>query len=54
MKLTYRERWLLSPPLVSWIWHAEAFYNPTFGRWFCRDPIQEKGGLNVCMYVDSR
>jgi uncharacterized protein RhaS with RHS repeats len=26
---------------------ASGFYNPTVGKWLSRDPIQEKGGLNL-------
>jgi len=30
---------------------ASAFYNPTSGRWLNRDPIEEKGGINLCAFV---
>jgi hypothetical protein len=33
--------WLLLPASAS------AFYNPQAGRWLNRDPIQERGGLNL-------
>ena len=26
---------------------AQAFYNPSTGRWLNRDPIEEAGGLNL-------
>ena len=26
---------------------AQAFYNPSTGRWLNRDPLGEAGGLNV-------
>jgi hypothetical protein len=26
---------------------AQAFYNPSTGRWLSRDPVAEKGGLNI-------
>jgi hypothetical protein len=32
---------------------AQAFYNPSAGRWLNRDPIEEKGGLNVYGFVDN-
>ena len=35
---------LLFATLVS---NAHAFYNPGTGRWLSRDPIAEKGGLNL-------
>jgi RHS repeat-associated protein len=28
-------------------------YNPTLGRWISRDPIAERGGLNLYEYVDN-
>jgi len=27
------------------------YYSPRLGRWISRDPIEEKGGLNLCAYV---
>lgn len=32
---------------------AEAFYNPSAGRWLSRDPIQEQGGLNLHGFVSN-
>jgi RHS repeat-associated protein len=29
-------------------------YNSSFGRWISRDPIEERGGLNLYGYVDNR
>jgi len=37
--------WLAVPASVS------AFYNPSTGRWLNRDPIEEKGGLNLYSFV---
>jgi RHS repeat-associated protein len=28
-------------------------YSPTLGRWLCRDPIQEQGGVNLYLSVDN-
>jgi hypothetical protein len=33
---------------------ASAFYNPSEGRWLSRDPIAEKGGINVYAFVRNR
>jgi hypothetical protein len=30
---------------------AQAFYNPTTGRWLNRDPIEERGGKNLDAFV---
>jgi len=30
---------------------AQAFYNPSTGRWLSRDPIGEKGGMNLSSFV---
>ena len=29
------------------------FYNPELGRWINRDPIEEKGGLNIYGFIDN-
>jgi len=41
---------LLSVTLVQ---NAQAYYNPSTGRWLSRDPIEEAGGLNVHAMVDN-
>ena len=33
---------------------AQAFYNPSTGRWLSRDPIGERGGKNLYMFADNR
>jgi uncharacterized protein RhaS with RHS repeats len=33
---------------------AQAFYNPSAGRWLNRDPIGEKGGRNLYAFVANR
>ena len=38
---------------VSLAREAKAFYNPSTGRWFSRDPIQENGGQNLFRFVDN-
>ena len=38
---------------VSLAREAQAFYNPSTGRWLSRDPIGEKGGLNEYGFVSN-
>lgn len=33
---------------------AQAFYNPSTGRWLNRDPLGEAGGLNVYAFAQNR
>ena len=33
--------------------NAQAFYNPATGRWLNRDPVEEKGGRNLCGFVHN-
>ena len=33
---------------------AQAFYNPSTGRWLSRDPIEESDSQNVVAYVGKR
>ena len=40
--------WLIC---LFWAGDVFAFYNPSTGRWLSRDPIGEKGGLNVYAFV---
>ncbi len=39
--------WLACVPL------AQAFYNPSTGRWLNRDPIEENGGINLYCFVQN-
>ena len=32
---------------------ASAFYDANLGRWLSRDPIGEKGGNNLCVFVGN-
>ena len=53
MKTMKQSSWIL---IVLLTWFAvvpamQAFYSPSTGRWLNRDPIQEKGGPNVCGFV---
>lgn len=33
---------------------AQAFYNPSTGRWFSRDPVEEQGGINLYSFVNNK
>jgi RHS repeat-associated protein len=30
------------------------YYSPGLGRWMCRDPLEEEGGLNLCGFLSNR
>ena len=52
---TCKGKWLVSA-LLLWLACAplaQAFYNPSTGRWLSRDPIAEKGGRNVHAFVGN-
>jgi hypothetical protein len=34
--------------------HAMRWYSPNTGRWFSRDPIEEKGGLNLYGFANNQ
>ena len=38
---------------VTLVQNAQAFYNPSTGRWLSRDPIEEEGGLNLHAFVEN-
>jgi uncharacterized protein RhaS with RHS repeats len=39
--------------LSSFAFQAQAFYHPDEGRWLSRDPIGERGGLNLHSFVEN-
>jgi RHS repeat-associated protein len=47
---------------AGYFWHAPSgldlavfrAYDPGFGRWISRDPLEEAGGLNLYLYVANR
>lgn len=39
--------------LLAGVISAQAFYNPTTGRWLSRDPIEEEGGANPYGHVGN-
>lgn len=52
MKTTLsRVRWLNCLLLLAGVISAQAFYNPTTGRWLSRDPYGEGGGVNQSGFV---
>ena len=40
--------------LFSCLYSASGFYDPNIGRWVNRDPIGERGGVNLFGYVGNR
>ncbi|UDQ98399.1 RHS repeat-associated core domain-containing protein [Lentisphaerota bacterium WC36G] len=36
------------------VYYNYRYYNPTTGKWLNRDPIQEKGGLNIYGFVNNQ
>jgi hypothetical protein len=38
---------------VTLVQNAQAFYNPSTGRWLSRDPIGEKGGINLYSFINN-
>lgn len=48
MKLKLMTKLLLLAGLLSeFAPVAQAFFNPSTGRWLSRDPIEERGGANL-------
>jgi len=39
---------------VSLVYYGRRFYRPDLGRWLNRDPIEEKGGVNLYAFVRNR
>ena len=39
---------------VSLYYYGRRFYSPELGRWLSRDPIGERGGLNLHAFVSNR
>ncbi|MDD4406301.1 MAG: RHS repeat-associated core domain-containing protein [Parabacteroides sp.] len=35
------------------VYYGYRYYSPTLGRWLSRDPIEEKGGLNLYAFVNN-
>jgi uncharacterized protein RhaS with RHS repeats len=44
---------LLALLTVMLVQSAQAFYNPSTGRWLSRDPIEEGGGANLYQFVGN-
>jgi RHS repeat-associated protein len=43
----------MQDPESGWSYYGYRYYNPSGGRWVSRDPIEEKGGLNVYGFVKN-
>jgi len=39
--------------VVTLVQTAQAFYNPSTGRWLSRDPIEEQGGQSLYLFVNN-
>jgi uncharacterized protein RhaS with RHS repeats len=55
---TYRTTRTAIPALALTAWlllpqAAQCFYNPSTGRWISRDPIEEKGGINLYGFLGN-
>lgn len=46
-KTEFVKRWAVVTCALVVAQSALAFYNPSTGRWLNRDPIREKGGVNI-------
>jgi len=56
MKIETRKGKLLLSALLLWLAFAplaQAFYNPSTGRWLNRDPIEERGGRNLSLFCGN-
>jgi hypothetical protein len=47
--------WRMMAVALVFVWSSSAFafYNPSTGRWLSRDPIEERGGLNLYGFVGN-
>jgi RHS repeat-associated protein len=45
---------LQSSPGMQVAWYGYRFYDPVTGRWPSRDPIEERGGLNLYAFVRNQ
>jgi hypothetical protein len=56
MNTKQRKASVVAVLLLAWLGFAplaQAYYNPSAGRWLNRDPIEEKGGLNTASFVNN-
>jgi RHS repeat-associated protein len=38
---------------TGFLYYGYRYYDPSLGRWLSRDPIEERGGINVYGFVDN-
>lgn len=50
-RFSYRFSTKFDEPLPGLYYYGFRYYNPSTGRWLNRDPIEERGGLNLYGYV---
>lgn len=56
MKTKYCDKRLIGAVLLTWLAFAQlaqAFYNPSSGKWLSRDPMGERGGINLYGFVNN-
>ena len=56
MKRKFKLRTLPAAAMLLWLAFAplaQAYYNPNSGRWLNRDPIAERGGINLSAWVSN-
>jgi RHS repeat-associated protein len=55
--LAYANPFLGSTKYYDWetgcYYYGYRYYDPSTGRWLSRDPIQERGGKNLCAFVNN-
>jgi RHS repeat-associated protein len=55
--LAFANPFLFSTKFYDWetglYYYGYRYYNPSTGRWLSRDPIEERGGRNLCSFVSN-
>lgn len=56
MRTRYCDKHIIGAVLLVWLVFAplaQAYYNPSAGRWLSRDPIEERGGRNLTGFLGN-